>query len=240
MNQDQLQKHNNEKSRQNRPQDSLWTLLGDQFTAERKNRMEAVAAGRTGHIRLIIQDIHDPHNIAACMRSAEGLGILNIDVINLYQAFKPSTAAKGAGSWLKIRQWSQVSECVSALREEGYLIAAGMPSQDSISLYDMPVQNKIALLFGNEHQGVAKEWLDHVDIRFTIPMVGMVESFNISVSAALSLADVSRRARLELGDTNYYLSEKEQHPLLGEWASKKIRKSNLVIDEKLRRIAETN
>ena len=179
--------------------------------------MEAVAAGRTEHVRLIIQDIHDPHNIAACMRSAEGLGILNIDVINLYQAFKPSTAAKGAGSWLKIRQWSQVSECVSALREEGYLIAAGMPSQDSISLYDMPVQNKIALLFGNEHQGVAKEWLDHVDIRFTIPMVGMVESFNISVSAALSLADVSRRARLELGDTNYYLSEKEQHSLLGEW-----------------------
>ena len=238
------QKDHQEPMTQNFPKEPLsgdvWPLLSTDITDQRRKRMEAVAARRTNHVRLVIQDIHDPHNIAACMRSAEAFGILNVDVINLYQKFKPSSVSRGSAGWLRVRQWSEIAKCVEALREEGYLIAAGMPSQDSTSLHQMPVSQKVAVLFGNEHRGVAPEWMDHVDIKFTIPMVGMVESLNISVSAALTLSEVSRRAREEVGDLAYYLKPSQQNELLGEWIAAKTNRFDRVIAEKRDRVAKNS
>ena len=112
-----------------------------------------------------------------------------------------------------------MDECVVALRQDGYRIAAALPSPEALPLESINVkQGPLAVVFGNEHEGVHKTWLKHVDMTFTIPMCGFVESLNISVSAALTLHHLSRRARQELPESMYHLSAAVQQQLLSDWA----------------------
>lgn len=206
----------------NYPKDA-WELMSPRLTDKRRERMLQVAAHRTDYVRLMVQDIHDPHNISACLRSAEAFGVLNIDVINQYQRFRASTVSKGSANWLNVTKWPTIKECAVSLKEQGYKIAAGYPTTDNLSLFDIPVDKPVALLFGNEHRGIDPEWLEHVDYKFTIPMMGMVESLNISVSAALSMLEITRKARKTLGDERYYLSEEARNNLLGSWVCRESR-----------------
>ncbi len=200
-----------------------WDLLKSRLSGERRERMERVAAHRTEQLRLVIQDVHDPHNISACMRSAEAFGLMHCDVVNLKHSFKkPSGAARGAAGWLCLKKWKSVSECVQELRAEGYKIAAGYPAQEAQSIHSMPVREKIAVIFGNEHDGVSGEWLPHIDYKFTIPMVGMVESLNISVSAALTMFELRRRFLESMSPEAFYISPSRQRHLLNEWVCHKI------------------
>lgn len=207
-----------------------WELLHTHLSEERQQRMKTVVAHRTEHLRLVMQDVHDPHNVSACMRSAEAFGILHCDVVNIKQSFKkPSTAARGAAGWLSIKKWKSIAECVRELRVEGYKIAAGYPAQDAVSLHAVPVQEKIAVIFGNEHEGVSGEWVPHIDYKFTIPMVGMVESLNISVSAAVTMFELRRRCLEKLGEEGFYISPQRQHQLLNEWICRKIPNQELLL-----------
>lgn len=210
-----------------------WDLLSEHFSPARRSRLETAAAGRTRHIRLVVQDVHQPHNVSACIRSADAFGIQDIDVVTLNQAFKASTVAKGVAHWLTIKRYRSVADCVKVLRQSGYKIAAGLPRQDAVSLYDLPLDQPLAVVFGNEHAGIDSEWLEHVDHAFTIPMVGLVESLNISVSCAITLAHLSRSARLQLGEA-YHLSDKAQKQLLSSWTCRQIPSWQLELD-RLRR-----
>lgn len=206
----------------NHDPDDAWELLSPRFTEKRRDRMIKVAQNRTNHVRLALQDIHDPHNISACFRTAEALGVHKIDIINLYQKFtKPSTVARGSEKWLKVNRWTSIDDYVAAIREDNYLLAAGFPSsQETTPLEQIPITQPVVVLFGNEHQGVNKEWKKHIDIRFTIPMYGMVESFNISVSAALSLYALTQKAKNILSHNDYVIDTAEQQALLASWARK--------------------
>ena len=194
-----------------------WRLLSLRFSEARRQRLQQAIEARTRHIRLVVQDIYQPHNVSACIRSADAFGVQDIDVVTLNQPFKASTVAKGVAHWLTIRRYRAVSDCVTALRHQGYLIAAGLPRQDAVPLYDLPLDRPLAVVFGNEHAGIHAEWLAHVDYAFTIPMVGLVESLNISVSCAVTLAHVTRAARHLLGDS-YALPVPTQAEILCEWA----------------------
>lgn len=199
------------------PRDA-WQYLSPRLTAKRRQKMEYVARHRTKHIRLVLQDIHDPHNLSACLRSAEAFGVLDVDIVNLYQKFtKPSTVSRGSYNWLKMHRYTDIGNIVADLRREGYKIAAGFPPpHHHYTLEDVPVQEPVAVLFGNEHRGVSPEWGEHIDYRFTIPMVGMVESLNISVSAALSLFQLTQTSQKLLGDS-YYLAPQQRTDLLSDW-----------------------
>ena len=179
--------------------------------------MEAVARGRTRHLRLVVQDVHQPHNVSACLRSADAFGLDLVDVVTLKHSFKPSTVARGVDGWLSIARHTDVKSCVAALRRDGFRLVAGLPRQDARPLYELPVDEKLAVVFGNEHSGIDAEWLDQIDYPFTIPMVGMVESLNISVSAAITLAHLTRAAREALAPGDYFLSATEQEDLLNRW-----------------------
>ncbi len=201
-----------------------WEVLGKaRFSPSRLARMESAARQRTNFVRLVVQDIHSPHNISACMRSAEAFGILNVDIVNLKEKFRASTVSRGVEKWLRVRKYRAISACVSDLKAQGYKIVAGMPSQQSTSLYDLPIDQPTAVVFGNEHEGIAPEWLPFVDEVFTIPMVGLVESLNISVSAALTLAELTRRAKLHQHLTSpYELTPSEVGELLNEWTCRQV------------------
>jgi tRNA (guanosine-2'-O-)-methyltransferase len=197
--------------------DDAWDLLGERLTPARRERLLAAASHRTRHIRLVIQDIHDPHNVSACIRSADAFGVQDVDVVTMKEKFKPSTVARGVAHWMTISRYYDVPTCVADLRSKGYRIAAGVPRPDAKSLYDLPLDQKIAVVFGNEHAGIAPEWLAAVDTPFTIPMFGLVESLNISVSAAVTLAHMTHAAREALTPARYRLADAERRALLNEW-----------------------
>jgi len=216
------------------PKDA-WELLNPRFTDKRRQRMLEVVSQRTNHIRLVVQDIHNPHNVSACLRSAEACGIQNTDVVTLKEKFRPSTVAKGVTGWLSIQRYFEIKACVADLRSQGYKIVAGIPKQDAVPLYDLPVDQPLAVIFGNEHAGIDKAWLEEIDHCFTIPMVGMVESLNISVSAAITLNHLTRTAHQELGDS-YYIKQAQQQDLLNKWAWESVKDP----ENELARLREKN
>ncbi|MBF0443226.1 MAG: RNA methyltransferase [Oligoflexales bacterium] len=197
--------------------DDAWILLSKRLTPQRRERMQEVVGQRTGHLRLMMQDIHDQHNISACFRSAEAFGILNVDVINTYEKFKRSGVSRGTDRWLVIRRWNSIDVCAEYVKGKGYKIAAGFPGKNNMSLMELPVKEPVAVLFGNEHSGIDEKWDDYIDYKFTVPMDGMVESLNISVSAALSLFELKRRALLDVPAEKYYVCEEERKALLSRW-----------------------
>ncbi len=208
----------------NYPKDA-WELLSERFSEKRRLRMQEVAAKRTRHIKLVIQDVHQPHNVSACLRSADAFGVQEVDVVTLGNRFKPTTPAKGVMGWLDIEKKLSVEDTVSDLKSRGYKIAAGFPAQDSqFKLEDLPIAEPVAIIFGNEHDGVDADFTPHIDYKFTIPMVGMVESLNISVSAALTLRELSHRAAKTIPKEKYLLSSSAQLDLLNKWTCKQVPK----------------
>jgi tRNA (guanosine-2'-O-)-methyltransferase len=210
------------------PKDA-WELLSPRFTDTRRQRMLDVVKKRTEHIRLVVQDIHHPHNVSACIRTAEACGIQQNDVVTLKESFKPSTVARGVANWLTINRFYEIKDCIQELRAGGYKIVAGVPRPDAASLYEIPVDQPLAVVFGNEHAGIDNAWLDEIDYPFTIPMVGMVESLNISVSAAVTLHHLTKKSRDTVGD-KYLISDEKQKALLNEWACKAVRSYEKELD----------
>jgi len=194
-----------------------WDLMNAMLTEARRARMLRVAHGRTQHIRLVVQDVHDPHNISACLRSADAFGIQHCHVVTLKQSFRTSTVARGVGSWLTLHRHHTVEDCVAKLRADGFKLYAGVPAPTAVPLHELPVDDKIAVVFGNEHAGIDSAWLPHMDRLFTIPMFGMVESLNISVGAAITMQHLTHRARESLGTTTFALSTGERQGLLNKW-----------------------
>ena len=207
----------------NFPSDA-WSLLSPIISAERRERLVNVATNRTEYVRLVLQDLFDPHNVAACMRSAEAFGILNVDVVSTNSKFKkPSTTARGAQHWIHVHKYNTIKACVEHLKNSGYKLAAAYPPRAGvIPLKELPTEEPLAIIFGNEHNGLDAEWNDFIDYKFSIPMHGMVESFNISVSAALALHDITDRARTE-NSANFLISEETKNSLLNKWVCRGFR-----------------
>jgi len=199
-----------------------WDLLNQQLTPARRQRMLDVVQKRTAKLRLVVQDVHQPHNVSACLRSADAFGVLNCDVVTLNEKFSPSTVARGVHHWLHIQHFQDVASCVKNLKAHGFKIAAALPTQSSVPLQDLPFDQPLALVFGNEHAGISNEWLQHCDLFYTIPMVGMVESLNISVSAAISLFEARSQMLSKMGEKSFYIDEKQQKEILNQWICQQI------------------
>ncbi len=198
---------------------TTWNELRPQLTERRQQRLEEAARKRTEHLRLVIQDIHHPHNVSACMRSAEAFGVLNVDVVTMREKFNPSTVTKGSATWLRLTRFADVDTCAAHLKAAGYRLAAGFPDQDATPLDQIDISTPLAVVFANERDGADPGWLPHLDVRFTIPMVGLVESLNISVSCAITLYTLRQALHRQLGQ-RAYLSDAAVLTLLDEWAAK--------------------
>ena len=141
--------------------------------------MLKVINNRTKHIRLVIQDIQNEHNISACLRSAEAFGVQNIDVVKSYPPFKPSTSTRGCDNWLSINQYENISECIDSLKQHKYKIYVALPDKKHSPIDKLDILNPFALVFGNEKRGVDPVWVKNADKTFTIPMNGFVPGLYI-------------------------------------------------------------
>lgn len=169
-------------------------------TVARKTRIEEVIEARLQSLHLAIEAPSDIHNALAAIRSAEAFGIYNIHIISPEgHISKNNGVTKGSAYWVRTHYYEDLSEFLDFIRRENFLLA-GAILETSQKISELPVDKKLCLLFGNEHRGLSQKARDNCDLLFKIPMVGMVESFNLSVAAAISLYDLSTRKRAFLSD----------------------------------------
>lgn len=166
------------------------------MTEERTKRLNNVLAKRQPGLTIVLENVSDPHNISAVMRTCDAVGVQDIYILNtsigLHEAWSAKTSSSAA-KWLTVHQFTDAAECFAALRKKFSRIYTTHLSTDAVSLYDLNLTESVALVFGNEHGGVSKEIIEMADGNFIIPQVGIIKSLNISVACAVSLYEAYRQ-----------------------------------------------
>lgn len=188
----------------------------------RKKRIQEVVGRRQQGV-LVIEDVHDPHNAAACLRSAEAFGFQKVYFIfETEKAFNPKKVGKVVASsgnkWLDYETFTSTKACITKLKKQGYeVIATVVGSAKTESIFEATfAKPRIALMLGNEHRGLSAIAQKLADRHITIPMRGFVESFNLSVFASLCLYEITRQ-RTARGMKQYVYSPQERKKLEKEF-----------------------
>jgi len=201
---------------------NLIGYLARYLTNARKEKIENKLSLRTRHITLVLEDLFQEQNASAIVRTAECYGIQNIHAVEKKYRFKVVDGiAMGAFKWLNMMPYADIKNCFSFLKQQGYALVAATPHANSCSLPQLPVNKKIALLFGTERYGLTDYVMQHADAFFKIPMYGFTESFNVSVSVAITLSNLI--PRLHASHVDWHLSADEMLDLRLDWYRKSIR-----------------
>src|SRR6266571_4961143 len=168
---------------------------------ERRARIDEVVANRTRTLTVVMEALCDPQNVNAVLRTCEAFGVQELHVVEgPAKRYDPNKKiSQNADKWLDVRRWPSIRDCVAHLKGEGFRIYATHLGADSVALGELSFAPKVALVFGNEHRGVTDEAVALADANFTIPMLGFVQSFNVSVAAAITLARAVERRGVERG-----------------------------------------
>lgn len=205
--------------------DGLLNLITD----NKVELCERIAPERTNHLAVVLENIYQPHNASAALRSCDCFGVQNLHVIEEKNEYNPSRhVAMGAQKWINLHQHATTKECLTSLKEKGYRIVATTPHENDVFIDDFDLTEPFALVFGTEKKGLTQEALDMADSFVKIPMYGFTESFNISVSVALSLSKI--RDRLTASDIPWRMTEEEQIELKIEWCKRILDRSDNVED----------
>lgn len=211
----------------------LEEYLREFISVERWDRINNVLEQRTRKITVVLEDIYQPHNASAVLRSCDGFGIQDVHIIENRNQFDASSEVTiGADQWLDLHRYNKanhdnVSECFSELRNKGYKIVATTPHEQDSNLNELDLSTPVALVFGTELEGVTDQVKEQADAFVKIPMHGFSESFNISVSAAICLYDTTTRLRKERLD--WVLSENEKSEIRIEWLKKSIKAGDQLV-----------
>lgn len=168
-------------------------------TAHRKNRIHEVLIRRQPSLTVVLEDVHDPHNVSAVLRSCDATGVLDVHLIYVQdsppaKAFNRTTSASAA-KWVRTHFYDSVDACLIPLKEQGHTIWATALTDTTHDLYSLDLVQPSVLVLGNEHRGVSPRAMELSDGAVSIPMLGMVESLNISVACAVSLFEAMRQRR---------------------------------------------
>lgn len=206
---------------------NLIEYLQDFISDARLERINTVLDQRTQHLTVVLEDIYQPYNASAVLRSCDGFGIQDVHVIENNNQFDASSQVTiGADQWLTVNRYKKpdhdnVSDCFKELRKRGYQIVATTPHENDSNLNELDISKPTALVFGTELEGVTDQVLEQADAFVKIPMAGFSESFNISVSAAICLYDTS--LRLRQSDIDWKISPQKREELLLLWIKKSIK-----------------
>ena len=179
---------------------------------QRLEKFKAVVARRQPDLAVVLENVHDPHNLGAVLRSCDAVGILNVFILFTEAHLRKDRVrlgkktSAGARKWLNVHFYTEIDACVAHLRRDFDMLVGTRLSDDAQSIYDLDLTQRVALVFGNEHAGVSTALQAHLDGNFLIPQVGMVQSLNVSVACAVCVYEAYRQ-RLRAG---YYT---EQPPL---------------------------
>ena len=213
--------------------EGLLAYLEGYITEKRKNTFHRVLNERTRHFAVVLEDIYQPHNASAVVRSCDIFGVQDVYAIENKFTNKVSRhVAKGSQKWLNINRFKEDGDntkaCLEDLRGKGYQIIGTTPHTDSCVLADFDVTKKTAFVFGAEKDGISDYIKQEADGFLKIPMVGFTESLNISVAAAIILNDVTSRLRKTKVD--WQLTPEEQKVLYFEWIKNTIKNPDKLIE----------
>jgi tRNA (guanosine-2'-O-)-methyltransferase len=183
-------------------------------------RMLSVLEHRMGSLRVVVENLHNPHNMSAVLRSCEAMGVQHVHAVESVEKFSVSRGiTKGSHKWLTLHKHRTFSDCASELAAEGFSLYAAMLQKDAVALAELPIDRNVALVFGNEHAGVSPEALALCDGAYFIPMHGFVQSYNVSVATSISIYDVSSRMRTGREDKGALTGE-QKALILESWLPK--------------------
>lgn len=190
---------------------------------------DTIAAERTKYITVVLENIFQEHNASAVLRSCDCFGIQELNVIEKDNQYKVQRdIARGAGRWVDMYNFDKGEnpslDCIQKLKEKGYKIVATTPHTNDVTINELDLSQPLALVFGTEGEGISQEIIAIADEFVKIPMYGFTESFNISVSVAITLNVL--RNRLEESTINWKLSPEEQTALKIKWSKKILRAGN--------------
>ncbi|HVN48998.1 MAG TPA: RNA methyltransferase, partial [Bacteroidota bacterium] len=161
----------------------------------RMQRLESVLRHRQPDLTVVMENIHDPHNVSAILRSCDAAGAMGVQLVytdNVYPKIGKKSSAS-ARKWVERRQFKNISECYAKLHEEGFTVYATHLAAEAKSPYEVDLTKKVAIVVGNEHAGVSDEAAQQADGILQIPMFGMIQSLNVSVATAVLLFEVVRQ-----------------------------------------------
>ena len=201
-------------------------------TEERLTLFNDILKDRTKYLTGVLENIYQPLNASAVLRSADWFGIQDVHVIENYNEFSPDReVAMGSSNWLSIHRYNELENntenCIQKLKQEGYRIIATSPHKSGCDLKDFDLsKGKVALLFGTEMDGLTDNALEMADEYVHIPMYGFTESFNLSVSAAICMHQM--RIKLDESKINWNVSDQEKDEILLNWLRYSIDRSEIV------------
>lgn len=216
----------------------LINYLTPYLSENRLSLIEKIIQLRTNHLAIVLEDLFQSHNASAAVRSSECFGIQNIHFIensNSYQ--KNHQVDMGSSKWINLHRYNQENQnntktCLEKLKNQNYQIIGLALSDQSIPLDEINIEKKTALVFGTEETGLSKDALTLCDQTAIIPMYGFTQSFNISVSVALTLQNLNQRLRQS--SINWKLSKTEQNEIKLDWMIKSIKAGEKLVDKFLR------
>lgn len=193
-------------------------------TERRQSRIDQVLVHRQPDLTVVLENVHDPHNVSAVLRSCDAVGVLRVHAV--YSVEEPPdtefarTTSASAAKWVEVERHSSIADCYATIRRRGLTIVATSVQAGSIDLYEHDLCAPTALVFGNEMRGISDEAAQRADHLLSIPMMGMVQSLNISVACAVVLYEALRQRR----GAGYYdqpqLSSEEIATLRNDWLTR--------------------
>jgi tRNA (guanosine-2'-O-)-methyltransferase len=191
-------------------------------TEKRIEKIRAVISKRQPSLKIILENIHDPHNVSAIFRTCDAAGIPKVSLLYNIEPF-PKIGKKSSASafkWIEREKFKSVEECFKQLRSERYKIYVSSISEDAIDLYKIDFTERSAIVMGNEHRGVSKEAEELADEKFYIPMYGMVQSLNVSVSTAITIYEALRQRTAKGMYDKSELNEEQIEECINKWSKK--------------------
>lgn len=188
----------------------------------RKNKIFKVLEQRQPDLTIVMENIHDPHNVSAMLRSADAVGIHEVNLVYTTAKYPKigSKSSSSANKWISRKKYPSIQECYDQLRHDGFQILATRLDEQAKQLYDFDLTKPTAFVFGNEHAGVTDDAARLADATVYIPMMGMIQSLNVSVACAVTIYEALRQRMLKGYYSQARFEGKELELLKEEWLKK--------------------
>ncbi len=208
--------------------------LREFMTEERRETLERVLGMRTRYMTILTENTFHPQNASALVRHCEAFGLQNLHTVETRCKFNPNlNIVRGTDKWIELVRHHSTEEALRSLKADGYRIVATTPHRESCTPESFDVtKGKFVLVFGTEHAGISEEVMAAADEFLRIPMCGMVESLNVSASAAILIYQLSARMRTQVPREVWQLPESEYIETLYRWSHGSVRDADGILNRK--------
>ncbi len=193
-------------------------------TTRRGERIAHVLSRRQPDLTVVLEDVHDAHNVSAVLRTCDAVGALDVHLVYIEEEVPRRALARttsgSAAKWMRTTMHASIESCYAELHRQGFAVYTTALDERSQCIYDVDLARPVALVFGNEMRGASPAAVEHADGTLVIPMMGMVQSLNISVACAVVLYEALRQRRATGAYDNQRLDDATIQQLAAEWLEK--------------------